>query len=716
MNLFLTPIGQSKLTQSLANPNEPLVFSKMVIGDWNGDDLSPLDKNRTALVHEVYRAKLDSKKFTNNQLEVMMVVPTTTGGYTVREVGLLDDDDQLVAIGRYPNIYKTLMTENPSIIDIYVVLALSDNTNTTVSFSNDNVYVFSSVFDSTVEMLSSRTINGKHYDNTNNIDVEDKLYPTIPSATTTRIGDSGGTGAMYISGSTNIQSLGVSTTGIRRTLMFTGILTLTYSATSLILPTNADIITAVGDIAEFICIDGNLGYWVCVNYRRRNGTPVTLGNLNTLGNAATATKLATSRNISIDGEAETVTTGFDGSANVNLTISLIASAVLAKLKTVDGTGSGLDADLLDGEHISNILLKNNETPYLPGNQYHPATKKYVDDMAQSSGGNVNITIITKYTATAGQTSFAVTYIPGSLNVTLNGLELDNGLDFTAVNGTSITLTTGAVVGDIVRITAYGGADVYNKSQANALYAIKLGIAENAVSASKTKMDAVGSTCAELFSNTPANYSSMKEINGIADAPNTGWWFIKSIRHSDASNQWGTQIAYGWENNANVIYQRNISAGTWSTWRASSFVSGMIMIWSGSAASIPVGWALCDGGNGTPNLQDRFVVGAGSAYGVGATGGRTDAIVPSHYHWFNANTNGGGVHRHGGYSNQNLAYSAGGGRANDAPNGYATSGRYWETLDGGNHTHYLEGNTAWSGESNANQNLPPFYALCYIMKL
>ncbi len=49
MNLFLTPIGQSKLTQSLANPNEPLVFSKMVIGDWNGDDLSPLDKNRTVL-------------------------------------------------------------------------------------------------------------------------------------------------------------------------------------------------------------------------------------------------------------------------------------------------------------------------------------------------------------------------------------------------------------------------------------------------------------------------------------------------------------------------------------------------------------------------------------------------------------------------------------------------------------------------------------------
>ena len=58
---------------------------------------------------------------------------------------------------------------------------------------------------------------------------------------------------------------------------------------------------------------------------------------------------------------------------------------------------------------------------------------------------------------------------------------------------------------------------------------------------------------------------------------------------------------------------------------------MIMIWSGSAASIPVGWALCNGGNGTPNLQDRFVVGAGSAYGVGVTGGSKDAVVVEHSH-------------------------------------------------------------------------------------
>jgi len=47
--------------------------------------------------------------------------------------------------------------------------------------------------------------------------------------------------------------------------------------------------------------------------------------------------------------------------------------------------------------------------------------------------------------------------------------------------------------------------------------------------------------------------------------------------------------------------------------------GMIVMWSGSVDTIPEGWALCDGTNGTPNLRDRFIVGAGGRYGVGAGG-------------------------------------------------------------------------------------------------
>jgi len=66
-------------------------------------------------------------------------------------------------------------------------------------------------------------------------------------------------------------------------------------------------------------------------------------------------------------------------------------------------------------------------------------------------------------------------------------------------------------------------------------------------------------------------------------------------------------------------------------QGSGLPSGCIVLWSGSVASIPSGWYLCNGSNGTPDLRNRFIVGAGSTYAVGGTGGSADAIVVSHTH-------------------------------------------------------------------------------------
>jgi microcystin-dependent protein len=70
--------------------------------------------------------------------------------------------------------------------------------------------------------------------------------------------------------------------------------------------------------------------------------------------------------------------------------------------------------------------------------------------------------------------------------------------------------------------------------------------------------------------------------------------------------------------------------------AAAFPTGGIILWSGSIASIPAGWALCDGTSGTPNLRDRFVVGAGTTYAVNDTGGANTVTldttqIPSHTH-------------------------------------------------------------------------------------
>lgn len=62
---------------------------------------------------------------------------------------------------------------------------------------------------------------------------------------------------------------------------------------------------------------------------------------------------------------------------------------------------------------------------------------------------------------------------------------------------------------------------------------------------------------------------------------------------------------------------------------SEIPTGVIVMWSGTLATIPSGWALCDGNNGTPNLIDRFVQGvATAATNPGGTGGATSKTVPA----------------------------------------------------------------------------------------
>lgn len=77
-------------------------------------------------------------------------------------------------------------------------------------------------------------------------------------------------------------------------------------------------------------------------------------------------------------------------------------------------------------------------------------------------------------------------------------------------------------------------------------------------------------------------------------------------------------------------------GSWSDPGSSSLPAGLIVMWHGLIANIPSGWVLCDGANGTPDLRDRFVKGAGAAEEAGDTGGaatHTHADHASHTHTY-----------------------------------------------------------------------------------
>jgi hypothetical protein len=150
--------------------------------------------------------------------------------------------------------------------------------------------------------------------------------------------------------------------------------------------------------------------------------------------------------------------------------------------------------------------------------------------------------------------------------------------------------------------------------------------------------------------------------------------------------------------------------------------GGIIMWSGT--TIPTGWALCNGSNGTPNLQDRFIVGAGSdRYAVGATGGSANATLVSHNH--TGTTGGVSVdHYHIFPGDDQLAFANGvagwsalsnGSFGYDAVSGNRGGGQLWRTSGiSENHVHGF--GTSAEGSSATNANLPPYYALAFIMRV
>jgi hypothetical protein len=177
--------------------------------------------------------------------------------------------------------------------------------------------------------------------------------------------------------------------------------------------------------------------------------------------------------------------------------------------------------------------------------------------------------------------------------------------------------------------------------------------------------------------------------------------------------------------------------------------GAIMLYSGAVANIPTvwgaDWALCNGANGTPNLTNQFVIGAGGAYAPGATGGTTTyalsvANMPSHTHGINDPGHTHGVddpgHAHGVYDPTHSHTSGPGGMIMDVVSG----GGYGVDIQGSNAANgtinpsatgigiYAAGtgigiygsgtgvSIQYTGSGAAFTVIPPYYALCYVMKI
>ena len=193
-----------------------------------------------------------------------------------------------------------------------------------------------------------------------------------------------------------------------------------------------------------------------------------------------------------------------------------------------------------------------------------------------------------------------------------------------------------------------------------------------------------------------------------------------------------------------------SAAAWTT--VIGVPSGIIAVWSGAEGAIPSGWYLCNGSNGTPDLRNRFIVGAGSgsSYSVGNTGGSNTVTlstsqIPAHSHTTNNHSHNASVsdpghghsvsvsdpgHSHNtsvtgaklfpGYGGAHVPYGGAGGypgthfnmsNANTGISANASNANTSISVSTGN----ANPSTNNTGGGGSHENRPPYYALCYIMK-
>jgi microcystin-dependent protein len=167
----------------------------------------------------------------------------------------------------------------------------------------------------------------------------------------------------------------------------------------------------------------------------------------------------------------------------------------------------------------------------------------------------------------------------------------------------------------------------------------------------------------------------------------------------------------------AVTTANIASGAVTADKLASGLSlipqGTIVMWSGAISSIPSGWALCDGANGTPDLRDRFILGAGAGENPGEAGGSNTKTLtvnelPSHTHAFTTNTT--GNHSHGIHVANDDDFEEG-----DNKGGVDdTSGSGISTTSAGDHYH--TGTTNATGTGAAFDIRPKYFKLVFIMKL
>jgi hypothetical protein len=449
---------------------------------------------------------------------------------------------------------------------------------------------------------------------------------------------------------------------------------------------NANVIGGViGDIT------GNLvGTSVTVISLTGNLTGTVTGNL--VGTTVSATNITGS----LVGNVSAISAAITNLSSANLLVSGGSLTGLSQLSGTNGVVTNLSS--------ANITVTGGNILALTKAVANQAT---ITNLTSTNAGITNITIanvqatsgnVINLTTISGTNGSILNLTSSNLNAT--GGNVNNLVTLSATNGIVTNLTTS-------NLSATGGT-------ANNLSVLSA-ITGNIVNLSSSNVNVTGG-----FIGNRGSSPSTVTIQSVT--VNTS-----SLIKSTATTPTYSDIS---ANIATAQFVHNV------------LPYGCIVMWAGSVASIPTGWQLCDGSNGTPDLRNQFIIGAGSSYSPGSSGGSSlvtlsTSNLPSHTHNFSlsGNTDFAGSHVHnislsdpGHHHTYQQTYTfvysywAGGtgstvgltpANTTNSTTGITASMNYAP-----DHTHpiNLSGTTSTSGSGSSFSVLPPYYALCYIQKM